>query len=113
MGGEDKVTRKAVEAAGLDWREWGYFVVEMHEHQRDTLEHMTSEVARIESATGEKDRAPEAREEPPRSGSASFDVPRPHITLATRTADGQPVVSRFHPDVAREIGEELIAGLTS
>jgi hypothetical protein len=54
MGGEDKVTRKAVEAAGLDWREWGYFVVEMHEHQRDTLEHMTSEVARIESATGEK-----------------------------------------------------------
>ncbi|MDQ3996525.1 MAG: hypothetical protein M3303_05855 [Gemmatimonadota bacterium] len=29
MGGEDKVTRKAVEAAGLDWREWGYFVVEI------------------------------------------------------------------------------------
>jgi hypothetical protein len=53
-GRRGKVIRKAVEAAGLDWREWGYFVVEMHEHQRDTLEHMTSEVARIESATGEK-----------------------------------------------------------
>ncbi len=36
------------------------------------------------------------------------DVPRPHITLATRTPNGEPVVSRFHPDVAREIGEELI-----
>jgi hypothetical protein len=59
MGGADKVTRNAVEAAGLDWREWGYFVVEMLEDQRDTQEHITSEVARIESATGEKIELPE------------------------------------------------------
>jgi len=54
MGGEDKVTREAVEAAGLDWREWGYFVVSMLEHQRDTQEHVISEVARLEAATGKK-----------------------------------------------------------
>jgi hypothetical protein len=34
-------------------------------------------------------------------------VPWPHVTLATRK-DGEPVGSRFRPEVAREIGEELI-----
>jgi len=52
MGGEENVTRKAVEAAGLDWREWGYFVVEMLEAQADLREHIASGAARIESATG-------------------------------------------------------------
>ena len=54
MGGEENVTREAVEAAGLDWREWNYFVLEMLEDQRDMQEHIASEVARIEAATGEK-----------------------------------------------------------
>jgi hypothetical protein len=54
MGGEDKVTREAVEAAGYDWRDWAEFVLEMLDHQRDTQDIMASEVARIEAATGGK-----------------------------------------------------------
>ena len=54
MGGEDKVTREAVEAYGLDWRDWVEFVLEMLDEQADTQDIMASEVARIEAATGEK-----------------------------------------------------------
>ena len=54
MGGADKVTPESIAAAGLDQREWSYFVVDMLEHDRDLWEHMTSDVARIEANTGEK-----------------------------------------------------------
>jgi hypothetical protein len=41
-GSEENVTREACEAAGLDWRDWSYFVVEMIEHDRWTDAHMLS-----------------------------------------------------------------------
>ena len=54
MGGEENVTREAVEVYRLNWREWTEFVLEMHDHQRDMREHVASGVAKKEAATGEK-----------------------------------------------------------
>lgn len=52
-GDVENVTREACEAAGLDWREWGYFVVEMVEHERWTDEHMLAYETNYEAMHGE------------------------------------------------------------
>lgn len=49
----ENVTREACEQAGLDWRDWGYFIVEMIEHQRWTDEHMLSYETNYEAVHGE------------------------------------------------------------
>lgn len=53
-GGCENVTREACEAAGLDWREWGYFVVEMLEHQKETEEWKLAYETYYEAMHGEK-----------------------------------------------------------
>jgi hypothetical protein len=49
----EDVTREACEQAGLDWRDWGYFVVEMIEHDRWTREHMLAYETNYEAMHGE------------------------------------------------------------
>src|SRR6266508_6035064 len=51
-GSEENVTREACEAAGLDWRDWGYFVLEMAEDQRWTDEHMLAYETNYEATHG-------------------------------------------------------------
>jgi hypothetical protein len=51
-GSEEDVTREACEEAGLDWRDWSYFVVETIEHDRWTDEHMASYEANYEAKHG-------------------------------------------------------------
>jgi hypothetical protein len=52
-GSEENVTPEACEKAGLEWRDWSYFVVEMLQHQRWTAEHMASYEANYEAVHGE------------------------------------------------------------
>ena len=52
-GSEENVTREACEAAGLDWRDWNYFVLEMIEHDRWTEEHMVAYETNYEAIHGE------------------------------------------------------------
>ncbi len=51
-GSEEDVTREACEAAGLDWRDWSYFVLEMIDHDRWTDAHMASYEANYEAKHG-------------------------------------------------------------
>lgn len=51
-GTEENVTPEACAAEGLDWRDWGYFVVEMIEDRRYTDEHMASYEANYEAKHG-------------------------------------------------------------
>jgi hypothetical protein len=48
----ENVTREACEQAGLDWRDWSYFVVEMIDEQRWTDKHMASYEANYEAMHG-------------------------------------------------------------
>lgn len=48
----EHVTREACERAGLDWRDWGYFVLEMLEHQQLMEDHMLAFETRHEAEHG-------------------------------------------------------------
>lgn len=51
-GSEEAVTPEACEAAGLDWREWCYFVLEMHDEQAFMDEHMLAYETNYEAMHG-------------------------------------------------------------
>jgi hypothetical protein len=53
-GGLDKVTDEDLVRVGRTRRELEYFILDQHDEQRDTQEHIASDVAKIEANTGEK-----------------------------------------------------------
>ncbi len=58
-GGLDMITDEDLERIGRTRRDLEYLILDLHDHQHDTQEHIASEVARIEAMTGERVRMPE------------------------------------------------------
>src|SRR4029450_10388857 len=51
-GACENVTEEASKAAGLDWREWSYFVLDLLEDQQFTEEHMLAYETNYEAIHG-------------------------------------------------------------
>jgi hypothetical protein len=51
-GKEENVTREICESVGIDWRDWKYWIVDLHEDWRLTDERMLSYEANYEATHG-------------------------------------------------------------